>query len=519
MSTWLVASVGERPRPRRYLLPDGQTIEAVATAPVALQVLGGIDYLAVLSTAEALDRATWLAALSKQGMDVRRRALPEEALDDPWTLLVEVLDLGFQPGDVAHFELTAGPRALGLAFVSAAVMLQSVHGCAAGEVLVMSTLGEVTQVRRYGELISSARWASGIGAVLGGGPVEPLAQIAASDKQIRGRGGTPWIGGAGAADGLGRLADALAVVNVPEVLRRPLLPVRDVAEDTRGAVQRRIFDAAVQGLASLSPHSEAAGDHLEAQLRLVERYLSWSDPLRAGLVLREWLVNRVLAAGGAPPASWTDRSARQRAEGRLHAAPAEEPPGRLWDQVGQLRNVMAHAGFSPHAGTKAGLATLRRRLDAWLNLVKQCRASLSKLGDPLDPFRLRLDDHHVLVLPLGLSRDVLRLARIAAEDAARTLDGVLVVTSSEVAEALSAALEPTLTVAVMDPFRPPAQLQRCLDELYRRELHEAGRVTACLTGGSTLLGFAVAGLADRCRRGGAEVRSFVLDAGGAGHDL
>lgn len=390
-------------------------------------------------------------------------------------------------------------------------MLPALRGCIVGDVLLMSTVDGEAPVRELDGLVDAVRWAQGVGAALGSGPLRTLAELGHAEKQHRGRQGEVWRDGARAADRLGRYADGLSSVNVPGILEvaggRELSP----PQDDRGRVLAEIFERALSLLPQLR---DPVDDHarLEAELAIAERYLAWMDPLRAGLVLREWMVNRVLAGLGVAHHEWSDRERRGPAEGLLHAASPDSLPARLWSEVGQRRNPMAHAGFSTQAHDKAGLGSLQRRLEIWAEVVRRCRGSLDALGSEDDPFRLALLDHHVLLIGLDSPSPRLDLAQAAAE-ADGSLDRTVVVTSSAVARTL-AGREGVSYATMTDLVRPPGDLGAAMDGIFKHNVHGAARVTACLTGSSTLLDMVIGHLADLASRAGADVTRLILDPAG-----
>lgn len=517
MTHWLVTSAGTTSREVTYVLPDGRRVVSMAATPVAVQVLEGTargrpDRIALLSTRDGIAAASWVPEVERSGIVVEVVQLERAALDDPWALLGAVLALGWEPADAVSFDLTPGPRAVGLAFSAAAVLLESLLGCEIAEVLLMSAIDDEAPVRRAGELIEATRWAAGVGAALGSGPVQPVARLADLERRS-GRWGESWSGGARAASGLGQLADALTAANVTGVLGAAGRAVElEPADGAKGQVLHRIFELSLAGFARLVPEGDEPVDTLDAQLRLAERYLEWNDPLRAGLVLREWLVNRELAARRVPADAWNARAERTRAEAGLHRASGVA--GSLWTRVRDLRNPLAHAGFDHGAAQKLGLQPLQGRLDAWRRLVVAARRTLDVLGTPDDAFGQPLEDRHILLIPLGLSRDVLPLAAAAAADGAHgTLGEVFVVTSVEVADGLPAhgAPGPVQNVKIVDPYAPATE--GVVAEVFA-QVRAVARLSVCLTGGTTALGLLVSAVADLAERNGAAVARFLLDRDG-----
>jgi CRISPR-associated Csx2 family protein len=106
-------------------------------------------------------------------------------------------------------------------------------------------------------------------------------------------------------------------------------------------------------------------ENLEKQLGLVEHYLKKGLVVQAVTLAREWTVSYVLLCRGS--GDWLSRSDREEAERALGAAAARlrgenaEPPewfgqlphneelGRLWNELGNLRNDLAHCAMSADA--------------------------------------------------------------------------------------------------------------------------------------------------------------------------
>jgi CRISPR-associated Csx2 family protein len=128
-------------------------------------------------------------------------------------------------------------------------------------------------------------------------------------------------------------------------------------------------------------------ENLEKQLGLVEHYLKKGLVVQAVTLAREWVVSYVLLCRGS--GDWLRRSDREEAEQALRAAAARlrgenaEPPawfgqlphkeelGRLWNELGNLRNDLAHCAMSAEARSAHAIGqdaqTIPQRLSALLD--------------------------------------------------------------------------------------------------------------------------------------------------------
>jgi CRISPR-associated DxTHG motif protein len=105
-------------------------------------------------------------------------------------------------------------------------------------------------------------------------------------------------------------------------------------------------------------------ENLEKQLGLVEHYLKKGLVVQAVTLAREWVVSYVLLCRGS--GDWLSRRDREEAERALGAAarlrgenaeppewfgqlPHNEELGRLWNELGNLRNDLAHCAMSADA--------------------------------------------------------------------------------------------------------------------------------------------------------------------------
>lgn len=244
---------------------------------------------------------------------------------------------------------------------------------------------------------------------------------------------------------------------------------------------------------------------LSRQLALIETYLDWNNESTALLCLREWLVNFVLwhKQQSFPSLRWLlygDR--RNYGEIPLHVLTTRnnakrlkcEPQitlAKLWDQITERRNCLAHAGFGDKP-FKDGVKKTRTCVD-------QCRQLLDQ-----DSFDLNLPTSipHLLITPLGLSPGVLFTA-------VRKLnaDMALIVTSARAAEAITEALSkagrpklPYETIPLDDPHGGFDQAQHLCGQ-WQELLASAANITVNITGGTTALQY----IAERLGQEGADL--------------
>jgi CRISPR-associated DxTHG motif protein len=130
-------------------------------------------------------------------------------------------------------------------------------------------------------------------------------------------------------------------------------------------------------------------ENLEKQLGLVEHYLKKGLVVQAVTLAREWVVSYVLLCRGS--GDWLSRSDREEAERALGVAaarlrgenielpawfgqlPHNEELGRLWNELGNLRNDLAHCAMSADArkvrAIEQDATRVPQKLRALLNLA------------------------------------------------------------------------------------------------------------------------------------------------------
>ncbi|MCL6649062.1 MAG: hypothetical protein K6U89_12085 [Chloroflexi bacterium] len=254
-------------------------------------------------------------------------------------------------------------------------------------------------------------------------------------------------------------------------------------------------------------------DELRSQLRLVRWYLKRGDLPKGWLLLREWLVSFVLLRVG-NAAHWLQQEQRERALRLLRSwavradpnvglplGPVEQRVASLWQQLSEKRNRIAHAGMTTQ------WVSLSK--DELTNLVRECEDVLEKSSGwapALPPVST------LLVTPLGLSPGVLYSALKLLQPAS-----LMVVTSATAAPRLEEAIEqagardlPLLVRQLDDPYLGFRQVDQLIDPEVDRALINARQVVLNLTGGTTVLQYAVERIGRRAQQLGLPLRKVAL---------
>jgi len=252
---------------------------------------------------------------------------------------------------------------------------------------------------------------------------------------------------------------------------------------------------------------------LRRELAVSRWYIQTNQFQKALIILREALVNLTLLslAGqkSLPGDHWLNLSLRKKAEQVLGAlqeraeagvparSPEEAALSKAWQALSDRRNDLAHAGFRPKGSSISP--------DAYYKLLEQLDALLEydKLLD-MPP------QHTLLVAALGRTPGALFTALHHVRP-----DELVVVASQQTVGLLPEVLDraglpelPVCQLVLADGLRDfhavPGLVKDLTDTLGR-----AGEVIACLTGGSTLLQYAVESVANRARCLGATVRAIA----------
>lgn len=251
-------------------------------------------------------------------------------------------------------------------------------------------------------------------------------------------------------------------------------------------------------------------DELWRQLRVAEWYLQHGEHEKALLVMRECLVSGRLLASGKTE-RWLDYGHRKPVEDLLSAVSerarsgvatdCEKTVASLWDAIREKRNRFAHAGMIEDEVSAS--------IQEIAVLLERCRALLA--GNTLVGL-LRSSGASLLITPVGLSPGVLYsgIARVKP-------DRLLIVTSHDAAPRIPEALEraealrtPQQVLALDDAFLGYRQVDQYLGAEIDKAFVGADRVIVNVTGGTTVMQYAVERLAARARRLGTPVRRCAL---------
>lgn len=222
-------------------------------------------------------------------------------------------------------------------------------------------------------LLELLDWTSGAEALLKRGDAGLIA-----DKMIAAH-QSLWRTGRGTPEKLKKLGQKLQTFSQALYLNRPREVLRTANELLPLLEQeRRELEQWAKPFAAIADHiwkeieplalaepDTLSREHLERQLRLVEYYIRKGLLVQAVTLAREWVVSFVLLWRGS--GDWLRRADREEAERALGASAArvrgedaevpdwfaELPQGegltQLWNQLGQLRNDLAHCAMSTDA--------------------------------------------------------------------------------------------------------------------------------------------------------------------------
>jgi hypothetical protein len=545
----LISAAGSANEPTTYSLPGGERLQARATIPATLRVLARagqpVDEVLLFASPTALASCKpWIAEVHPAGTRVTPVELDEHELGDPWRLVQRLLGRDDWPNvSRLSVDATHGPRTVPLVLFLGAFLLSTLEpSLQLGSVFVGSLLRgfEEHPLYQLDDLVTLARWGQSLEAAFGGGPLRLVGELTRKAVGDLFRQGHQSLPAGRLRNDLEQFAAALAMVQVPAVralaprLAAPRFgdaaPEHPILAPLGDALARRVLES------GLSAGDDSATDQLARELALARLYHGWRDPLRASIVLREWCVNRVLAARGVPPGQWGRRAEREALEHALHRAvprptaaghpsadtsadPAVVAIGRLWNEVTMFRNAVSHAGFSEEAKQKTGAQVLDQALQTVGQLIERAKAQLVPVGQDGDPWRLDQPLASDLVItPLGQTLEVLDTLLGQLTPLPQRL---LVVTATALAPEIQARLAQLgfpgdwQVIALDDPHRPTPQSKQA-----QRQLLDAatsvGSLTCNLTGGTTYLQTMVADAAAQARDAGAEVTRVLLIPDGAG---
>ncbi|MDQ7795017.1 MAG: TM1812 family CRISPR-associated protein [bacterium] len=257
---------------------------------------------------------------------------------------------------------------------------------------------------------------------------------------------------------------------------------------------------------------------LERQLRLARWYIERYDAPKALSVLREWLVSAVFLCRYPGNTGWLNRRQRKQAESLLNGL-AQRARERLlqgrkhqkqladtWNQLGELRNRLAHCGMTTHPMPSTGPVKLKR-------ILAQCEA-LWKGGAlrSLEPLPAPTRRRRVLVSCLGFSPGVLYSAVVHAQPAQS-----VIVTSAQARSQLEEALDragcrglPCHVLELQDPYSGFAEGISLMDAPLLSTLSAADELMVNITGGTTIMQYLVERIARQARRLGVPSRVVAV---------
>lgn len=264
-------------------------------------------------------------------------------------------------------------------------------------------------------------------------------------------------------------------------------------------------------------------NELARQAALVDDLLDRGSIAVALGLMNEWIVSRVVLQVGRPD-EWLDyHSARRSAATALgaldeigrdsdlgsHLSDAQRSLGRFWHDVSDLRNAFHHHGMRPQVLVGSGANDLNSKLGA----VRDYWNLLKTVPEVALPFPVAWD--RLLVSPVGRSPGVLYSAVEACRRDGQVPDACLLLVSEDTSSTADQALHhagfegDVHRLQVADPYGGRSEIE-VLVRNARSKLVLAQEVVVNLTGGTTVMGLAVAAMAEEARRLARDVRRFGL---------
>ena len=531
----LVTVLGTNPKPARYALAES-SVEA-SLAPLALVQLLAEERrptrILALCTAEAKEESWPILerGCSYQGIEAR------------------VADLGADPSDLASFlqvvacsipvdgvaqglmiDVTHGPRHYALLTYLAIQYLAALRGIAidgayygwyhkdAGRLLDIRPLLVLPEwiyaLRVFGEAGDASRLA---GLVERGG--DQVARAMATElRQISEahEGGLPIE--------LGQTSSKFRAER-SKPFKKTLRAQGALLEDElwrrlEEPLGRLAFDSPNQ-ISGWKKQVPLNVDELKRQAVLVDDLLDRGSIAVALGVMNEWTVSRVVLQMG-KEGSWlnydpTRRAAATRlgALGGLAQEPAQQSLseqqralGCFWRDLSELRNAFHHHGMRAQILIGSGAT-----VEAKLAKVREYWGSLKTMSEL--PLALATSSQRLLVSPVGRRQGVLFSAIEACHRDGELPDACLVLVSDETSSAADEALHKAgfggqvHRIRMADPYGGQSEIERLVQDA-RSQLVVAQEIAVNLTGGTTLMGLAVAAIANEAQRLGRNVRRFGL---------
>lgn len=249
---------------------------------------------------------------------------------------------------------------------------------------------------------------------------------------------------------------------------------------------------------------------LERQARLLEDRYRRGDRGQVALLLHEWVLSWAMWAQG-ETGDWIDYHKRRRPvaskldllgdleEGRKRGnrlTEAQADVGKLWKRLSLLRNWFAHAGLRKGFSIRDANDLLEEVFDLWRKRLRSLPRVSLEIGSP---------SGILLVSPLGLNPGVLSAAVAAASERELRPTGILVVGSNESRRLLEAELAQWQSCGNIEflELRNPRTGTQEIEQLAKeaeRHILGAEKILVNVTGGTTVMGLAVASILDRAAK-------------------
>lgn len=479
-------------------------------------------------------------ALAEVGWAAELRLVPKGGTEEEQMAIVDAVMEAVQPAEEIVLDVTQGLRHLPMVYLAALTYLvglegNRLHGIYYGAFELKHEDPEgAAPIFDLTPLFRLLEWYQAVGAASETGDLRPVTRVLNEDRAwlFRTRRGTHEFGRAASA--VTRLAKALATGMPVEIgievyqaaaalekLREehvPWPPARRALEWLGKELRAGRWGRPIPSIAGETRRPQKAEaaltwEELERQLELAQWYADRYDFLRTVLLLREWLVSAAVWAYG-DPARWLSRHERRRAETRLHALASyleeglltenQAILGRVWQEVPEIRNTLAHAGMREEE------VNLAKPEEKARELLERCQDVLKAVAEPL-PWPLP-QQGRLVITPLGLKPGPLFTACRGLRP-----DRLVIVTSrqamGQIEETLRVAGMPKVEYRVLlleDPFGGDGTWKSLLDDDIRLWLASAEEVVANTTGGTSFMGYVVQRVAHQATRLGHRVRWCVL---------
>lgn len=488
----------------------------------------------VLCTAEAESRSfPMLADALGSGQSVERVRIPDgNQQEDIDTSLAAVADAIPQGAEIT-VDVTHGPRSFSFLMYAAVLYMAALRNVRVrGAYYAMLSRSGPSPFLDLRPLLDLPRWVYALRVLEETGSTRPLAKMFED-----GPGGTHIardfddLGSAylsGLPLELGRTAARICKQH-PTSVKRLLtkdykLPrADDLLHRLREVLERFALDDPCPEV-GWTKKTELTEKELRRQAHVVDHLLRHGNTATGLGLMNEWTQTwAVRRLGLGNSVGWLGRKVRGQAGARLHAirVVGADPVlkhvltddqrllGEFWSKLCDVRNTYHHHGMRPQ---DTGTPEFKEKLVAvrtyWDKVLHSCPDISLTLGDPTR--------NRVLVSPIGERPGVL----FSALEAFRKRNQgdptlCLVVCSAEtqgtVDEALSkAGYAGSVELLVLDdPFRGIGEMRKKAKSM-RRHFIGADPVIVNVTGGTTLMGFAIQELAKRARGFACPVRRFGL---------